>query len=854
MGQLKQSAEIIAVDGEGAPADKARLYVYGAGSDNLVPLYLDPELTHLRENPLIADAQGRFDICHAMDGTYRIRICDKRGAVLQEIGGVEVSRMGEQGFARSFAAPADMLADKTMAYAAQPGRVQVRPGQLIKSVSGGFVYEIAPEGEARPHLTTAGGVNLFCRPTQPGEITLRQVGGQQGTDITDHLQHAIMVASFGNDGHPIAGGVLIDVDEATLSSSVHVHYGHDLSGTPEFRGIRLRGLGKPYARGRQNMGTRLICTMTDRPAFVVQSGRFTSISDLSLIGAASDALETLDDAGMDIRSETGWDAALVAAGVTPGLRYAPHAAIAIDPYSGPVPAQPYPGWSLHGWIGGAPTQYGQGGGSSRTTLRDLAIEGWEVGIVQQPGDASANSDFLTLHEVDFRYVKYADSTGSSQSRNTLRDRCGYSRVWCLTTNHRHGQAIGTASGSFNNCSGAGFIGMFFDMNGLSYGGGLAFNEFDVEGLWRIGHVENANTGETDIRFRTCQIGFSHAEADIHPGNLITGASSGGFRFEGCNFQGFASVLAAVNMPNVTMAESALQPQAARARDYQRLAHNLLAGGFVPYLIGVRNQAIRFVPQKVGGGTAGMQVLDSDFHHTGRDWCLPLVAGATTYAGRYLERLQMQKRRGMYNSRKVGTHFTVTEITGRTVRVDLGAQFSNEQNVMQSGYLPGDVAVHEASGTVMFIRSADDSGAGTNRYSGGTGEVILEMQNNHAFADGAYAPLDGSFLAAGEKWIFLPSRIYAPEVPLLGDIGTGSADIAVRTPAGGFAAGYGLVPGDYYWEDQDSYATFPSTGRARIVAVDSGAGTITMGGTASQALGAHPFAFWCRMPPANAAER
>ena len=417
---------------------------------------------------MMANDDGDFELCYAMDGLYRVVIESPRGGVLVSEADIAVGSSLEQGIIRGFRSPLEILEDRLLSYTENTGRIHVEPGQFVKTALGSFTYQIASDNAECPHLTTAGGVHLYCLPTQQGEITLRQVGGPEEGDITTSLQHAVMVASFGNNGDPIAGGVLVDVHEATLSDTVHLHYGYNLAGNGQFRGIRLRGLGRPYAMGEHNMGTRLFCTMTDRPAFVIQNGRYSEISGMKIIGVARDELRNrgttaIPEDGIDIRSEAIWDTALTNSGVTPGRRYAPHAAIAIDPYSGPEPATSYPAWTLHPWFSASPAQYGHSGGSSETLLHALDIDGWEVGVVQQPGDKSANSDFLTMRDISFFNCKYADSGGSSQSRNTTRTNCGYNTIWCVTTNRLHGQQIGTAAGSFNNCSGAGFIRMLFDL-------------------------------------------------------------------------------------------------------------------------------------------------------------------------------------------------------------------------------------------------------------------------------------------------------------------------------------------------------------------------------------------------------
>ena len=204
--------------------------------------------------------------------------------------------------------------------------------------------------------------------------------------------------------------------------------------------------------------------------------------------------------------------------------------------------------------------------------------------------------------------------------------------------------------------------------------------------------------------------------------------------------------------------------------------------------------------------------------------------------------------------RIDNHFTVTSQAERTITIDLSSEFNNESEVLQLGYLPGDVVVHEPTGTVMFVRSTDDSGTPPNTYSGGTGEVVLELQNNYYDSGGTYEIIDNSFLASDEKWTFVPCRAYLPKVPVIGSTDTSSPDISVLSLAAGSATDYGLVAGDCLWENSGVVKTFRSTGSVIIQSINTAAGTITMGGNADQTVPINQFDWWMRQPPANETAR
>ena len=313
---------------------------------------------------------------------------------------------------REFQSAADFFADTTMTYA------DLSPGDIVRIRDEGFAYRVMPLGVTRPHVTV-NGVLFACIPTTEGTITVRQVGGVEDSDITERLQHAIMVASYGDNAQPIAGGVFIDIMDGALSDVVVQCYGFDLTGqNVDFRSVRVWGLGRSYGQPNEthHMGTKLNCSQLDRPAFFIQGGRSCELGKMQLIGPAHEVLRTFDRNSDEIRTPEGWDAKLASVGITPGLEHAPHFAVVMDGMSGPEPDIPYPDFPLHPWFtpsanwdgfyeGIAPgryRKYGMAGGSTQTYLYDMQISGWEGGDCQQPGQLNANCDFTRKDRLDVR--------------------------------------------------------------------------------------------------------------------------------------------------------------------------------------------------------------------------------------------------------------------------------------------------------------------------------------------------------------------------------------------------------------------------------------------------------------------
>ena len=142
----------------------------------------------------------------------------------------------------------------------------------------------------------------------------------------------------------------------------------------------------------------------------------------------------------------------------------------------------------------------------------------------------------------------------------------------------------------------------------------------------------------------CQIGFAHKNDGIHPGHVITGGSRGTVRFSGCEISSYDSVVCMSGLRDVIHEGTTFNPQSSRSKDYEKLAHNGLGGGFVPYLLGIRDQSVRFLSYIIGGGNEGLQLLRTDFRYTSRDHCVPIFAGPVTYFDNYLVRHRVRLHR------------------------------------------------------------------------------------------------------------------------------------------------------------------------------------------------------------------
>lgn len=77
-----------AINFDGTPASGAKLYIYDNGTDNLVPVYSDINMTVRATNPVVADGRGYFPVFYAREGTYKIKIETSEGALISEVSNV----------------------------------------------------------------------------------------------------------------------------------------------------------------------------------------------------------------------------------------------------------------------------------------------------------------------------------------------------------------------------------------------------------------------------------------------------------------------------------------------------------------------------------------------------------------------------------------------------------------------------------------------------------------------------------------------------------------------------------------------------------------------------------------------
>lgn len=171
MGLLNVGSGGPIVDGQEQDLAFAERYVFLAGTDSLVPIYRDADLTEMVAQPLYADENGVFEQCYVVDGLYRIQIRDRdQGTLLSDIDNIIVNRNTDLGYVMAFGTVAEMLADQTLSYATEAGRARISPGQRLLVTDGDHTYRIRPEGVTDHHLETRGGIKLDVLSVENGYV------------------------------------------------------------------------------------------------------------------------------------------------------------------------------------------------------------------------------------------------------------------------------------------------------------------------------------------------------------------------------------------------------------------------------------------------------------------------------------------------------------------------------------------------------------------------------------------------------------------------------------------------------------------------------------------------------------
>lgn len=732
------------------------------------------------------------------------------------------------------------FATRTAAIAARIPAPQVyfrTAGYAAAGDGGHALYKaVADTGDLLPwQLRTNDGTRRWqLVPNEDGSVNTKQLGakadwnGVSGTDDTAAIQATIDYTIY--SGEKCKARLAPGAHKTT--NTIHLGYGDG------FHVAVLEGIGGQFRPSTGWVGSSICAQFSDRPAISSQGGRLNRIRGIGIFGLNHDhivknALGT-DDAFLDDTDPNNWVASSLHANAD--SRYAPYAGIAIDPFSGDAPPTPYPRMTYPAYANSR-TQYNKNF-SSDTLIEDCYIDGFVVGVVNQPCDADGNGDFTRIRDTQIVYCKYACSVGNTQSRNVELDCLNTNQVYCSLTNRAHGRRLGLFEGPITNCT-FGATMKIIDFGSIAHAGPLVFSHCYSELLYRIGDFEGGTAVESSITFHHCTWNFQlHTDARGMPANVLKQEAGSRVNVDilGCAINLYKGALV-FDCSDVRFgAGTVFQPAVTLAEEYQYLAQYGTSGGVI-IKPGIRESKIQdlhwsgYLPD----GTAGAaSVITDGVSLSKRALPVPVLARfAAPFGSPFGETLQAPQRVNAIDK----SEFSSLAISGRTLSVTFRSPRS-DAIFRVSGPLPGDVLYDEATGTTFWVSSR-------------TGESVRAVAMNNYKTDGVGGHVLLSSVSSSAGLLYcLVTRYFVPDQPLFGDTSPSGAVISNAGRADGYGAFITteLVVDDAMYLDATRDATWTAE-NSKVTARTTS--SVTLSGNASKTTTQKRFPWWIRKAAANA---
>lgn len=243
----------------------------------------------------------------------------------------------------------------------------------------------------------------------------------------------------------------------------------------------------------------------DRPAIAVQGARKTRIEDLAIMGGNESSF-TEANYSADVSD-------YITSGASSG-QHNPYCGVAIDPYSGNEPAQPYPNGGGYG-----------GNYSVGVHMSGLHIQHFVAGIAVQPCDHDGNGEDILLEKSAVGGCAYGWSQGNAQgNHNAIRDSY-LGQHHTVYTTRTHGRQHGDMPRLDNVLSDHSY--RMFDVQ-ANWGDSKVYTDVFGELIGTLGRfVGSSNAGSHT--FIGCNIDF---EGDYSEGKTLEGVQAP-LEFIGC---------------------------------------------------------------------------------------------------------------------------------------------------------------------------------------------------------------------------------------------------------------------------------------------------------------------------------
>ena len=291
--------------------------------------------------------------------------------------------------------------------------------------------------------------------------------GDGVTDDTAAIQNAINYAIYFSSGtlDLVTSGMKVFLPRGTYKTTDTLHLGYGVNG---YTSIVFEGECQ-YGIDASTILSGIAPTFNDRPAINIQGGRNVSVRRIVVVGVNYSWLETNYNSITDRSVVANWYGPNISA--ANNTRNAPYCGICIDAYSNAAPAIPYPPVTYPAFLGSV-SQYNKAY-SSVTTLDEVSVHGFVVGLMVQPGNSPSASqgDFVTVRDSNLSYnvVNYADGHADARNPNIYNTRLDNAHT--AIDGRTYGSQVGQIAVNADGCSFDRVYQVFnIDLNGASVQG------------------------------------------------------------------------------------------------------------------------------------------------------------------------------------------------------------------------------------------------------------------------------------------------------------------------------------------------------------------------------------------------
>ena len=599
---------------------------------------------------------------------------------------------------------------------------------------------------------------------------------------------------------------LIKIPSGTykITNTLHLGYG---SG---FAHVDLIGSGLPY-KGEAFGGTTIdASSFSNAPAINTQGMRRVRIEHLAIFGANKVYVETnglgADSTALDDTLASNWYNPILDANGNSST--APYSGICIDGYSGTSPATPYPNVSYPNWSG-IVTQYNKNF-SSAIKLNNVAIYGFQVGVVTQPSGSDGNGDFLNMTDTTIGYCVSAVSISHTQARNLgVNGNSNFGNCHTIFTTVTHGKKTGNIAGLIDNLSMGGNY-QIFDINS-SYGAIKMISCYG-ELMFKLGDTGVGSSNHGKNTFIGCTFKFSSINKGGRgvPKYWLEGDKAFAY-FSGCSISTTELVneIAFITEPtiNVTVDNSKFECDAIVPNNTPfAILKTISRGGLI--LGSPINPNIDSTFKDYHPTTFGVQGFynysSTPTLPTGRDVLLPQNA-INIPSGEQFAVLRTSIERDKFINTATWSSIT---ISGRDISVDIGA---SELNRTFNGIDLGDLLFH--LGTFYYV---------INRV--GTVVTFRALSNYNDLG-----VINNPITAGGDAQV-RHARKYALIANYYCDFTAGSATFDYYRSSDRYVGGMGgeIAVGDRLMITDEIVGVFTNfTTYPKVTAIDTTLGTITL---------------------------